>query len=77
MNTDQDDPADQDAAAVRARVYRQGFNAGARAILDAIGDGLPEQQMAMLRTWVAGPLDTWCRAEPGAEPPPPPMIDPA
>ena len=63
--------------AEKARDYREGFVEGAKAILEAIGDDLPEQQMGVLQKWVAGPLSAWRRADANASPPPLPMIDPA
>ena len=55
--------------------YREGFYQGARAVLKAIGDDLPELQMRVLETWVAGPVEQWRHAAPDAPPPPPPMLD--
>ncbi len=59
----------------KAHDYREGFYQGARAILKAIGDDLPEVQMRVLETWVAGPLEHWRHAAPDAPPPPLPMLD--
>ena len=55
--------------------YREGYYEGARAILKAIGDDLPENQMRVLENWVSGPLEAWRSADPNAPPPPLPMID--
>ena len=59
----------------KAHDYREGFFEGARAILKAIGDDLPEQQMRVLEKWVSGPLSAWRHADDDASPPPLPMID--
>ena len=61
--------------ATKAADYREGYVEGARAVLKAIGDDLPEQQMRVLEKWVSGPLAAWRHAEPDAKPPPLPMID--
>ena len=61
--------------ATKAHDYREGFVEGARAVLKAIGDDLPEQQMRVLEKWVSGPLDTWRTAAPDAAPPPLPLLD--
>jgi hypothetical protein len=55
--------------------YRDGFVNGARAIFEAIGDDLPEEQMRVLQKWIDGPLDAWRREGPDTSPPPVPMID--
>ncbi|WP_158808826.1 hypothetical protein [Beijerinckia sp. L45] len=59
----------------KAQAYREGFCEGARAILKAIGDDLPGEQMRVLEKWVAGPLTAWRHADDDASPPPLPMID--
>ena len=59
----------------KAQDYREGFCEGARAILKAIGDDLPEAQMRILEKWIAGPLDVWRGADAGAKPPPLPLLD--
>ena len=59
----------------KAHDYREGFFEGARAILKAIGDDLPDQQMRVLEKWVAGPLSDWRHADDDASPPPLPLID--
>ena len=69
MSDATDDPS------AKAKDFRQGFVAGAQAILKAIGDDLPEQQMRVLQKWVEGPLDKWRNADAGASEPPIPMID--
>jgi hypothetical protein len=61
--------------ATKAHDYRQGFHEGAKAILKAIGDDLPEEQMRVLETWVAGPIADWIQAGPDAKQPTTPMID--
>ena len=55
--------------------YREGFCEGARAIIKAVGDDLPDMQMRVLEAWVSGPLEAWRHAEPGARPPPLPLLD--
>ena len=55
--------------------HRTGYVEGARAVLKAIGDDLPEQQMRVLEKWVAGPLTEWIEAGAEAAPPVLPMID--
>ena len=55
--------------------YREGFCEGARAIIKAIGDDLPDIQMRVLERWVSGPLEEWRHAEPNAERPPLPLLD--
>ena len=59
----------------KAGDYREGFYQGARAVLKAIGDDLPEVQMRVLEKWVAGPVDQWRHAPPDAAAPPLPMLD--
>lgn len=59
----------------KAHDFREGFLQGARAVIAAIGDDLPEVQMRVLEKWVAGPLEAWRCAEPGAAPPPLPLLD--
>ena len=59
----------------KAQDYREGFVRGAKAILKAIGDDLPEQQMRVLERWVEGPLSEWRHAPPDAAQPTMPMID--
>ena len=59
----------------KAHEYREGFVEGARAVLKAIGDDLPEEQMRVLEKWVSGPLAAWRSAAADDAPPPLPMID--
>ncbi len=59
----------------KAHDYRHGFYEGAKAILKAIGDDLPEEQMRVLEKWVSGPLLEWGKAGADAEQPVVPMID--
>ncbi len=65
----------QNAPATKAHDYREGFHAGAQAILKAIGDDLPEVQMRVLQRWVSGPLSDWRHEPAEARRPPLPMID--
>ena len=58
-----------------AETYREGFVAGARAILGGIGDDLPEEQKRVLEKWIDGTLETWRHAGPDAAEPIMPMID--
>ncbi len=59
----------------KAHDYREGFLQGAKTILKAIGDDLPEQQMRVLERWISGPLQAWCHADAAEAPPTVPMID--
>ena len=59
----------------KAHDFREGFREGARAVIKAIGDNLPDQQMRVLEKWVSGPLESWLHADKDAVPPPLPMID--
>ena len=64
-----DDPAQ------KAHDFREGYVEGAGAMIKAIGDGLPEHQMLVLRKWIDGPLEAWRRGPPDAARPEIPMID--
>lgn len=61
--------------AVKAHAFREGFIAGVRATLKAIGDDLPEEQSRVLEKWASGPLERWSKAGPDADEPPMPMVD--
>ena len=65
----------EDRADGAPAAFREGFVAGARAILEGIGDDLAEEQKRVLQKWVATSLEDWRQA--GLEAPQPvmPMID--
>lgn len=59
----------------KAHDFREGYVEGVGAVIKAIGDGLPEQQILVLRKWIDGPLEAWRRGPPDAARPTIPMID--
>ena len=62
-------------AAEKARDFREGYAEGAAAVVKAIGDGLQEQQILVLRKWIDGSLKAWRHDSSDAPPPVLPMID--
>ncbi len=60
---------------IRAENYREGYLEGARAMLEAIGNDMAEEQKRVLERWVNGPLAAWRHAGPQAKRPDLPAID--
>ena len=59
----------------KARDFREGYIEGAGAVVKAIGDGLQEHQILVLKKWIDGPLEQWRCGPPDAQRPVLPMID--